>query len=76
MEERKDVARPFPPVEHDDNGSQVYLTGEKSPGVARIEALAAHLTTFDRVFLYIGVFIIAYSYSLDGTIRYTYQVSI
>ncbi|KAJ9618865.1 ferrioxamine B transporter [Taxawa tesnikishii (nom. ined.)] len=51
------------------------LDGEKSPGVARIEALAAHLTTFDRVFLYIGVFIIAYSYSLDGTIRYTYQAT-
>ncbi|KAJ9665892.1 ferrioxamine B transporter [Coniosporium apollinis] len=56
-----------------DNSSQVHLTGEKSPGVARIEALSTHLTTFDRVFLFIGVFLIAYAYSLDGTLRYTYQ---
>lgn len=57
-----------------DNSSQVHLTGEKSPGVARIEALSAHLTIFDRIFLFIGVFLIAYAYSLDGTLRYTYQV--
>lgn len=52
------------------------LLGAKSPGVARIEALSAHFTLWDRVALFVGVFIIAYSYSLDSTIRGTYQVLI
>ena len=53
---------------------QVAILGKKSPGVARIEAINAHLTSFDRWFLGIGVFLIAYAYGLDGTVRYTYQV--
>lgn len=53
---------------------QVAILGNKSPGVARIEAINAHLTSFDRWFLGIGVFLIAYAYGLDGTVRYTYQV--
>jgi len=53
---------------------QVTILGKKSPGVARIEAINAHLTSFDRWFLGIGVFLIAYAYGLDGTVRYTYQV--
>ncbi|KAI5235146.1 ferrioxamine B transporter [Aureobasidium subglaciale] len=52
---------------------QVALMGKMSPGVARIEAINAHLTSFDRWFLGIGVFLIAYAYGLDGTVRYTYQ---
>lgn len=54
---------------------QMVLTGETSPGVARIEAINAHLTKFDRYFLGFGVFLIAYAYGLDGTVRYTYQVN-
>lgn len=50
------------------------VLGQKSPGVVRIEAINAHLTSFDRWFLGIGVFLIAYAYGLDGTVRYTYQV--
>ena len=53
---------------------QILLTGETSPGVKRIEIIAAHFTLFDRIFLFFGVFLIAYVYSLDGTLRYTYQV--
>ena len=53
---------------------QLVLTGKKSPGVARIEAINAHLTFSDRIFLGIGVLLIAYAYTLDGTVRYTYQV--
>jgi SIT family siderophore-iron:H+ symporter-like MFS transporter len=49
------------------------LIGNKSPGVARIEAIAAHLTLKDRIFLFLGVFLIAYVYGLDGTLRYSYQ---
>lgn len=53
---------------------QARLTAEKSPGVARIEAINRHLTFANRVGLFIGVFLIAYAYGLDGTVRYTYQV--
>lgn len=54
---------------------EFQLMGATSPGVKRIEAIATHLTLFDRIFLFIGVFLIAYAYSLDGTVRYTFQVS-
>ncbi|KAB2577145.1 Siderophore iron transporter 1 [Lasiodiplodia theobromae] len=54
---------------------EFQLMGSTSPGVKRMEALSAHLTLFDRIFLFVGVFIIAYSYSLDGTVRYTYQTT-
>ncbi|EKG20207.1 General substrate transporter [Macrophomina phaseolina MS6] len=54
---------------------EFQLMGATSPGVKRIEAIAAHLTFYDRVFLFIGVFLVAYAYSLDGTVRYTYQTT-
>ncbi|EFW98896.1 siderochrome-iron transporter [Grosmannia clavigera kw1407] len=47
-------------------------TGE-SAGVARIEALSSVMTQTDRVFIFLGVFLVAYAYGLDGTVRYTYQ---
>lgn len=53
---------------------KITLTGEKSPGVRRIEIISSYLTRTDRVFIFIGVFIIAYAYGLDGTLRYVYQV--
>ncbi|KAI0713550.1 major facilitator superfamily domain-containing protein [Earliella scabrosa] len=53
----------------------LQLMGATSPGVKRIEAISAHLTLCDRVFLFVGVFLIAYAYSLDGTVRYTYQTT-
>lgn len=46
----------------------------KSPGVARVEALAAILTLPDRIAIFLGVFLAAYAYGLDGTLRGTYQV--
>lgn len=45
----------------------------KSPGVVRIEAISSVITTTDRWFIFFGVFIIAYAYGLDGTLRYSYQ---
>lgn len=51
------------------------LVGQQSPGVARIEAMAQVITQTDRIFLFIGVFLIAYAYGLDGTVRYTYQTT-
>ncbi|KAF2814399.1 MFS general substrate transporter [Mytilinidion resinicola] len=58
---------------HRDDDREVLLTGATSPGVKRIEAIAAHITLVDRVCLFVGVFLIAYVYSLDGTLRYVYQ---
>ncbi|KAL1840499.1 hypothetical protein VTJ49DRAFT_412 [Mycothermus thermophilus] len=46
---------------------------ETSPGVRRIEAVAAVLTTRDRVFIFLGVFLLAFAYCLDGTLRWAYQ---
>jgi MFS transporter, SIT family, siderophore-iron:H+ symporter len=45
----------------------------KSPGVRRVEALATVLTTTDRCFIFFGVFLVAYAYGLDGTLRGVYQ---
>ena len=50
------------------------LVGGKSPGVRRVEAISSQFTTLDRVFIFIGVFLIAYAYGLDSSVRYTYQV--
>ncbi|KAK4131020.1 MFS general substrate transporter [Trichocladium antarcticum] len=46
---------------------------KKSPGVRRIEALSAVLTTTDRVVIFLSVFLVAFAYSLDGVLRYAYQ---
>ncbi|KAL3953970.1 hypothetical protein ACCO45_011926 [Purpureocillium lilacinum] len=45
----------------------------KSPGVARVEALSQCITFVDRIFIFLGVFLVAYAYGLDGTLRYAYQ---
>lgn len=55
---------------------EVRLLGEGSPGVRRIEIIATHFRFVDRIFLFLGIFLIAYVYGLDGTVRYTYQVSL
>jgi SIT family siderophore-iron:H+ symporter-like MFS transporter len=53
---------------------KTLLLGGKSPGVRLIEAISTQFTNLDRVFIFIGVFLIAYAYGLDGSVRYTYQV--
>lgn len=45
----------------------------QSPGVARVEALSSAITSVDRVFIFLGVFIVAYCYGLNGTVQYAYQ---
>ena len=59
----------------EDDDRPAHLLGEKSPGVVRIEAVSSQLTSTNRIFIFIGVFLIAYAYGLDGTIRYTYQTT-
>lgn len=52
----------------------IHLLGKGSPGVRRIEVITSHFRPIDRVFLFLAIFLIAYVYGLDGTVRYTYQV--
>ncbi|KAF5622767.1 siderophore iron transporter 1 [Fusarium tjaetaba] len=46
-----------------------------SPGVQRIKAMSEVITLADRIVIFFGVFLIAYAYGLDGTVRYAYQPS-
>ncbi|KAJ5218427.1 Major facilitator superfamily domain general substrate transporter [Penicillium cinerascens] len=52
---------------------EVQLFGEGCPGVRRIEIITSHFGLIDRIFLFASVFLVAYVYGLDGTVRYTYQ---
>lgn len=46
---------------------------DKSAGVRRIEAITSVMTLYDRIFIFCGIFLVAYAYGLDGTLRYAYQ---
>ena len=60
---------------HVPDDSEFHIYGAKSLGVKRIEAISAQFTGVDRIILFFSIFLVAYAYGLDGTIRYTYQVS-
>lgn len=47
---------------------------EKSPGILRIEAITSMFTRWNLAILFSAVFLVAYCYGLDGTLRYTYQI--
>ncbi|KAF2459870.1 major facilitator superfamily domain-containing protein [Lineolata rhizophorae] len=68
----KETAVQGPPSD-DASDDQIKLSGATSPGVKRIEALTKHLTLYDRIFIFFGIFLVAYAYGLDGTLRYVYQ---
>jgi hypothetical protein len=69
--DRKTIAKSDPAASLNE---KTFLLGGKSPGVRRIEAISSQFTRLDRVFVFIGVFLIAYAYGLDSSVRYTYQV--
>ncbi|PGH33272.1 MFS transporter, SIT family, siderophore-iron:H+ symporter [[Emmonsia] crescens] len=85
LEEGKQVMPPQPTEldekqKHDasdpDQASQDQsptLLGETSPGVRRVEVISRYFTLPDRIVFFFGIFLLAYAYGLDGTIRYTYQ---
>ncbi|CAK9786879.1 putative Siderochrome-iron uptake transporter [Cutaneotrichosporon oleaginosum] len=54
------------------DGSDVVVE-TKSPGVRRIEAISSCFTSWHKWTLFISIFLVAYAYGLDGTLRYTYQ---
>ncbi|KAI9930239.1 Siderophore transporter [Aspergillus wentii] len=53
--------------------SQDSVPEVDSLGVKRVQLLSAYITPVDRIFIFFGVFIIAYVYGLDGQVRVTYQ---
>lgn len=55
------------------DGRRASIVDAQSPGVVRMKAIASQLTLFDRIWLFSGIFFIAYAYGLDGQTRYTYQ---
>ncbi|KAJ4367044.1 ferrioxamine B transporter [Neocucurbitaria cava] len=72
MSDLDEKATPSP--DHSDHETgKTPLIGAQSPGVIRIEAIAEHMTLVNRIFIFFGVFLIAYAYGLDGTVRYAYQ---
>jgi SIT family siderophore-iron:H+ symporter-like MFS transporter len=68
-----DIVSVSEPRVSDDSAKHIY--GSKSLGVKRIEAISAEFTGLDKIILFSSIFLIAYVYGLDGTIRYAYQVS-
>lgn len=60
---------------YEDTIPMVAKTTSKSFGVRRTEVLVEQFThPAFRVFFLFTIFLVAYAYSLDGTIRYVYQV--
>ncbi|KAI9044359.1 putative siderochrome-iron transporter Sit1 [Aspergillus affinis] len=53
------------------DSDQDSITGHD--GVKRIEAISSQFRLVDRIVLFCGVFLMAYVYGLDGTVRNTYQ---
>lgn len=69
MAEPDDKAPRFSTASHPDRAFFENI----SPGVARIEATAEHLTAANRTFILFGVLLAAWAYGLDNTLRTTYQ---
>lgn len=45
----------------------------RAAGVARMEIVAAQLTTSERAWLFFGIFLVGYAYGLESQVRSTYQ---
>jgi SIT family siderophore-iron:H+ symporter-like MFS transporter len=67
IKQMKDDSKSVMPVD------MPVLSDTKSPGVARIEALNAHTSLVNRCFIFFGLFLVAYAYGLDGSLRGVYQ---
>lgn len=58
----------------DTASEEIEIFGNTSPGVLRMEKLREKITRRDRIFIFASLFIIAYVYGLDSTLRFIYQV--
>ncbi|OZJ05133.1 hypothetical protein BZG36_01348 [Bifiguratus adelaidae] len=53
--------------------TETTVSSSKSPGVRRIEAIASSFTVVSFTILFVGIFLTAYVYGLDGQTRGVYQ---
>ncbi|KAI5868707.1 MFS transporter [Durotheca rogersii] len=60
---------------HVSSDDQSFTSGSDihAQGVERISAISAAFTPSLKVFLFLGIFLVAYAYGLDATLRGTYQ---
>ncbi|KAK2737879.1 Siderophore transporter [Onygenales sp. PD_40] len=70
---REAVKQPHDVSDPSREGQPANILGETSPGVSRVEAISRYFTLPDRILFFFGIFLIAYVYGLDGTIRGVYQ---
>lgn len=61
-------------VQQDSTSDSIALLDKESPGVRRVQILSSHIHLIDRVFLFASIFLIAYVYGLDNSVRLIYQV--
>jgi hypothetical protein len=54
--------------------NEIDIIGDQSPGVRRAKVLRDNLNQNDRIYIFVSLFLLAYVYTLDGTLRYVYQV--
>ena len=63
-----------PTSHYSDNDQDRHVSIDTvSPGVVRIEAIVEHLTPANQACIFFGVFLIAWAYGLDSTLRVSYQ---
>lgn len=65
----------LPPRYSDTEHEHGPPVGFKSSGVARVEAISASVGFWNRVCIFIGVFLVAFAYGLDAVLRFAYQPS-
>lgn len=71
------MATPAVRVSSDEQSiEEIDIFGDTSPGVRRARILADNLSILDRIIIFVCLFLLAYVYGLDGTLRYVYQVRI
>lgn len=56
------------------SSEEIDIFGTSSPGVLRMEILREAITNWDRIRIFFSLFLVAYAYGLDSTLRFIYQV--
>ncbi len=75
MSTSEKIATPPARVSNDEEFlEEIDIIGDTSPGVRRAKILADNLSPLDRIIIFVCLFLVAYVFGLDGTLRYVYQV--
>ncbi|KAE8452619.1 hypothetical protein EG329_013878 [Mollisiaceae sp. DMI_Dod_QoI] len=74
MSTSEKIATPPARVSNDEEFlEEIDIIGDTSPGVRRAKILADNLSPLDRIIIFVCLFLVAYVFGLDGTLRYVYQ---